>query len=83
MGLPQQVIFPSVCLLLSFKILQDRRFLFSPSLCPGSSPHYLSAVCFCFFVVVFFSFIFTFIFGYVFKMLALASAVPNSAVWIE
>lgn len=82
MGLPQQVFyfyfyFFGVCLLMFLKIFAGLQNLFAPSLCPGSSPHFLSVsilqfVFFvCFVLFSFFSFSFSFPFhslGYAFKM---------------
>lgn len=64
--------FSSVCLLLSFKILQDRRIFLLHLCVQGALPTFsLSAFCLCFFFVLFlFDFIFYYfhILGYVFKM---------------
>lgn len=80
MGLPQQVFyfyfyFFGVCLLMFLKIFAGLQNLFAPSLCPGSSPHFLSVsilqffVFFCFLLFSFFSFSFPFhSLGYAFKM---------------
>lgn len=76
MGLPQQVFFfSSVCLLLSFKILQDCRNFLLHLCVQGALPTFsLSAFCLCFFVyfiLLYFYFYFIFYFhilGYVFEM---------------